>query len=335
MKLKKGFRDFLIRLGIFGIISYFLIPALLKFFAKTYGLKQTYTYQYTYLDLIIASAILIFLILKKDELKELKNYKNNILESLMFTLFSTLFFYLVFLNRYKTNISTLTLNPSNIIISGYVFYGIGLILLGLAIFNFNFFEKFFNSIMQSIGVIIAYFASVFLLKMYWRFFAVHIAKMSALLLRLTFENVSLTIPSSPTLSAGDFGVIIGPPCSGVTSLSMFAGLFALIILYDYNKLKKEKAFKYFALGFIGMYIVAILRVYFLMVIGALISPDLALNMFHNNAGWIFFVIYVLAFWYYSYPRLFNTKNSKTKTNNNKKQQNKKNMNNFKKNKLKK
>jgi exosortase/archaeosortase family protein len=47
---------------------------------------------------------------------------------------------------------------------------------------------------------------------------------------------------------------------------------------------------------IGLFLVNILRVYLLIVIGASISPDLALTLFHTYAGIILFIIYFLLFW---------------------------------------
>ena len=186
----------------------------------------------------------------------------------------------------------------------YIFYGTGILLLGLAVFSFRFAQKFIDSIAASISIIVAYSGSVLILNISWKAFSSSVATISAAMLRLFMDNVTLELTNAdPKLSAEGFSVIIGAPCSGILSLSMFLGIFALVIAYDFNRIRRHKIIKYLVIGLIGMYTVSVLRVYTLMVLGARVSPDIALGMFHNNAGWTFFIVYTLFFWYYSYPRL--------------------------------
>ena len=53
---------------------------------------------------------------------------------------------------------------------------------------------------------------------------------------------------------------------------------------------------------IGLFAINILRVYILILIGALFSRDLALGLFHTYAGLILFVLYFISFWklFYAY-----------------------------------
>ncbi|MEA3430809.1 MAG: archaeosortase/exosortase family protein [Nanoarchaeota archaeon] len=310
--IKKGFRQFLIRLGIFAIILYLIVPAIINFFAKNKQLA--FIYRGDYIDIFIISVVITFTLLKRQELLKIKPYKNNIIETSIFTIISGLFFYLLYYNKYLINLSYLATHSRTVIMFTFLFYILGIIFLGLAIFNMKIFYKFFNSIISSIGILIVYICSILILNSHWRFFANLIAKGSAFLLRLTFNNVILDLSKTdPLLGAEQFSVIIGSPCSGITSLSMFIGLFLLITIIDYNKLIKNKIFPYLTAGIIGMFAVATLRVYALMVVGIKISPEYALNAFHNNAGWIFFITYLIIFWYFVYPKLFKKANKKPKT----------------------
>ena len=304
MKLKRGFKQFLIRLGIFAVLGY-TIPFFIKLIAISIGLKEAFVYKYTYIDIFIAGLVLAFVALKRKELLKLKPYKNHLVETILLAVTAGVFYYLAFYIKYKINITYLTTNPTGAIIFLFLFYGIALAVLGLAIFNTRFLHRFFNSIAASVGIVIAYFASVLIMSIHWRFFANNVAKASAFLLKFSVNNVLLDFSRlDPRLTADSFTVGIGSPCSGVTSLSMFIGLFVLIAIFDYAKINKNRILPFFLIGLAGMFFMAILRVYVLMLIGAKASPDLALNMFHSHAGWLFFVLYLLGYWYLTYPKLF-------------------------------
>jgi hypothetical protein len=101
----------------------------------------------------------------------------------------------------------------------------------------------------------------------------------------------------------DFYVIIGEACSGVDSGIMFAGVFLFIALLDWPRLKHKLFLAMLPFGMIGMFLMNVLRVSALVVIGANYSPEFALTMFHNNAGWMLFVAYTLGFWWWAYPKV--------------------------------
>lgn len=304
MKLKRGFKEFLIRITIFAVIA-IVVPLIIKLIANLENLNLAFVYRGDYLDIFFAATVITFIALKRKELLNLKHYKNNVPETIIFAAFSAVFYYGVFYNRYVINASFLSAHIRSIIILTFLFYGIAILMLGLAVFNLRFFNKFFNSLIAALGIIIGYTSSVFVLNIHWRFFARLVTQISALLLKLTLNNVVVDFTrTDPLLTADKFSAIIGSPCSGITSLSMFIGLFLLILIIDYKKLVKNRTIPYFLIGFAGMFAVAVLRVYFLMLIGVKISPGFALNAFHNNAGWILFIIYLIGYWYIVYPRLF-------------------------------
>jgi hypothetical protein len=103
----------------------------------------------------------------------------------------------------------------------------------------------------------------------------------------------------PYIALGNFAVMIGPACSGIESLFMFVGLFILLVVYEQKRLDFRKSAFVFFLGLIGTYILNIIRVTLLMVIGQK-HPDFALGMFHSNAAWILFSVYVLVLMFCCY-----------------------------------
>ena len=106
---------------------------------------------------------------------------------------------------------------------------------------------------------------------------------------------------APLLRADGFSAVIGPPCTGITSLILFTGMFLFIVFLDWEKLNKKALLWIYPVGAFGMFLVAFLRVYVLYLVGANWSPQFALAGFHNNAGWILFVLYFLVYFYYAYP----------------------------------
>ena len=124
--------------------------------------------------------------------------------------------------------------------------------------------------------------------------------MTRFLLSIFSSSASLNLSlSNPTLALGNFSVIIGSPCSGIESMSMFMGLFLLLIVYDQNQLNFRRAGIIFVLGLIGSYLLNIIRVSAVMFVGTK-NSNFALGLFHSQVGWIFFSIFILFLTYFGY-----------------------------------
>ena len=98
------------------------------------------------------------------------------------------------------------------------------------------------------------------------------------------------------LGVNEFIVKIGKPCSGIDSMLLFTSLYALIIALDHKVLNKKTALLLFPIGLIGIFAFNIIRVYLLMLIGIHVSEDFAIGLFHQNVGWILFIIYFAIFY---------------------------------------
>ncbi|MBW2969818.1 archaeosortase/exosortase family protein, partial [Candidatus Woesearchaeota archaeon] len=112
------------------------------------------------------------------------------------------------------------------------------------------------------------------------------------------------------LTAGDFTATIGPPCTGITSLILFTGLFLFVVLLDWKKINKKTLLWIYPIGATGMFILAFIRLYVLFLVGANWSKEFAMKGFHNNASWIIFVLYFLIYFYITYPKMINKQNRK-------------------------
>jgi hypothetical protein len=78
---------------------------------------------------------------------------------------------------------------------------------------------------------------------------------------------------------------------------MFAGLYLFIFLLDFKKMDKKAALIIFPIGLIGTYAFNILRIFLLYLTGVYISPEFAVGLFHQNIGWVLFIVYFFVFWW--------------------------------------
>lgn len=105
-------------------------------------------------------------------------------------------------------------------------------------------------------------------------------------------------PQDYVIGIGDFAVVIAGQCSGVEGFALvgaFLGLYAALFRHQIR-------FGRFWLlvvpfGLMMSWLFNVLRIAGLILIGAHVSPDLAVNGFHSYAGWLFFTLLALAILY--------------------------------------
>ena len=302
--LSKGFMQFCIRFVVLVLLAYLIIPNLIVYISSMSSLEPRFSLNYTYFAMFTVGLIVVFLLYNKDEILKLKAYKQDINETLIFSAVSLCMFVLYFIILYTIKPLFVEEHFFFVLTMSYLTYALGFIFLGLMIFNYYFFKKFIRSILASFLVAIVFFNFVLILMFNWRFFSGWVTRLSYYILRLTFSDVVMDLSASdPLLAVGDFSIYIGSPCSGIVSLGLFTSLFIAITAFDWKLMRKDKLLPMFFGGLFGMYAMSIVRIYGLMVIGALISEELAMSLFHANAGWILFVIYLLTYWYFGYPYL--------------------------------
>lgn len=106
-----------------------------------------------------------------------------------------------------------------------------------------------------------------------------------------------------TLLFDKFGVTIAQTCSGIESIALFSGLYAVVGLLDWQRLNKRRYLLMFPLALTLLFGLNIVRVYLLILAGYFINPAIAFSLFHTYAGMVFFILYSVAFWLLAYGYL--------------------------------
>jgi exosortase/archaeosortase family protein len=117
---------------------------------------------------------------------------------------------------------------------------------------------------------------------------------------LDLTGIAAAVIPPHTLLLDKFGVTIAQSCSGVESIALFTGLYALVGLLDWNKLNHRRFWLLLPVALVGLFLFNIVRVYLLIIGGYYIDPEIAFSLFHTYAGMVFFIIYAGVFWKLAY-----------------------------------
>ncbi len=300
MNMSKSFKELLIKSLIF--VSLFII------FSIIIGTKL---YQYSLLDkwkieiygrigYIILFSLLGFILMYKDKLMKLKSFAFEIKDALIIVL-SFIFlslFYLFQINAYKFEISIFNMLLVHLL-------GISIFIsLALGVFGIKFTKNFILVFKKELGYFflfatIVYFAMNFVLGL-WPY-------LSFIVLKLVYFVLSfmgtVKILGTDILIYEGFAVKVAEACSGIYSIFLFLAIYIFAIFLDYKKLNLKKVLILFIPALIGAFLVNVLRVLVLMLVGAHMSQDIALGLYHSYTGMIFFLIYFAIFWSLSYKWL--------------------------------
>lgn len=291
--LKKN-KVILIKIAVFLVLSLAVVPFVVSLLEKMY--PRTFQYTFSFLPYSLLVLALFFAFNKKAILQ----YKEKI-NPLQTVLFSSLAF--ASFSFYFILTHSVLFVPQNLgfyIVISYGLYFTGFISLALAVFNLDFFHQFKKSIALSSLLTLFFFSFTIILRGSKLFMTRIVAQLSHFFLDFFYDSVSYAFGNPVTLTLKDFTAGIGAPCSGAESLSMFVGLILLLFVYDYKQIHFKKFLLVLPVGLVGVYFMNIFRISTLMVVGTH-SPDLAMNLFHSNAGWILFSFFTLAFGYFFYP----------------------------------
>ena len=107
---------------------------------------------------------------------------------------------------------------------------------------------------------------------------------------LSLFEPSLTVdPATARIGAGPFVVQVASQCSGIEGAALvtaFGLLYAALFRADLRL--GRFLLVVLPLALLASWLLNALRIALLILIGARVSPDLALNGFHSHAGWLFF-----------------------------------------------
>lgn len=102
------------------------------------------------------------------------------------------------------------------------------------------------------------------------------------------------------LMLSKFTIAVSKYCSGIDSIALFSGLYAVVGLVDWSRLNQRKFLIAFVPALLLLFCCNISRVYLLIMAGYYINPNIAFSLFHTYAGMVLFIIYSALFWSLSY-----------------------------------
>lgn len=307
--LKEFLKKILLFLVIFFIIKYLTSLALTGTeFYKTYlEIPQDFYFLYgSNFGILIQSILFIivaFILFNKENLRELESFERNKKQTILFLIISFLFLFFHYLLKYYIN-----QNLDFALQYSFFFALLKLLLnvlftifLFLAIFNTNFTFYFIKKFKKSIPLFtlagIVYYFAFLQFQNLWKFFSTIVTKVLYYAFSVTHDKVIINLTKGgPILGVNEFIVKIGKPCSGIDSMLLFTSLYALIMALDHKVLNLKRALLLFPIGLVGIFAFNIIRVYLLMLIGIHVSEDFAIGLFHQNVGWILFIIYFAVFY---------------------------------------
>lgn len=123
----------------------------------------------------------------------------------------------------------------------------------------------------------------------WPFIADVTFMASASVLGLTGQSV-VAIPETYELGINKYSVLVGRQCSGVEGFALITGFLTGYIWLFKDRLNVRRALILLPIGILASWCLNVVRISVLVSIGAMISPELAINGFHSHAGWLMFTL---------------------------------------------
>jgi len=239
-----------------------------------------------------------FILLYRKRLTEFKVFKRKTRDTIMLVLSFLLLggFYILSNNINKINSSIINIIWFHIFaLSIFVFLVLGVYGVG---FVKSFVKKFKKELVYFLIFGIIVYSLMKAVWSLWPYLSLGVLESVKFLLRIIGINVEILGPA--IIRVNGFAVEIAEACSGIYSIFIFSALYLFIVFLDWNKMNKKKAIAVFIPAVLGAFAFNILRVFILMLVGAYISRDLALGLYHSYSGMIFFLIYFGLFWWGCY-----------------------------------
>jgi exosortase E/protease (VPEID-CTERM system) len=112
-----------------------------------------------------------------------------------------------------------------------------------------------------------------------------------------FESDVFVDMDQRILGAGQFKVSILPECSGYEGIGLIVSFLTLYLWLFRRDLKFPNAFALIPIGIVAIWLLNAARIAALIGIGAHLSPEVAFNGFHSQAGWIAFLFVTIGTMY--------------------------------------
>ena len=289
-------RSLYVRFALFIGIILGIVPFIIYFVSPYFATNFTYNF----FSFPAYAAILLFAYVIYNREYFRTHQPNPTLKStLIYSLIGIACFTLYLLLRIYNPI---TLADWSIFVLLFVLlYSIGSLCIACAIFGTTFLSETYHSLFTMLIIGFIYYSLTNTLWSIWEPLARLSSQGTISLLKAFYSNAHLTYQgTTPMLNVESFTVAVGAPCSGLESLTMFLGLSILLFIYERENLNPKRFAVTMLIGLLGVFILNIIRMSLLMAIGTR-HPDFALGLFHSNAGWMFFSIFVLILLWFLYP----------------------------------
>lgn len=151
------------------------------------------------------------------------------------------------------------------------------------------------------GIAVAFF--IFLTAVYAIWQPIATVVMYSVNALLQLSGLATEVIPPDTIILEKFGITIAESCSGIESIVLFSGLYIIVGLLDWQRLRRHRYFLVLPFALLLLAAFNILRVYGLIVAGYYINPEIAFSLFHTYAGLVFFMVYSALFWAVAYKYL--------------------------------
>ncbi|MFT3974772.1 MAG: exosortase E/protease, VPEID-CTERM system [Amaricoccus sp.] len=101
-------------------------------------------------------------------------------------------------------------------------------------------------------------------------------------------------PAERLVHLDNFAVEVAGPCSGMEGFALISALLATHLWIERRSLRWPRALLLFPLAIAASFALNAVRIGALVLIGARVSPELAINGFHSHAGWLAFTLLAFA-----------------------------------------
>lgn len=296
--MKEGFKQFLVKTGIF-VALFIVFTGIIGINLFANGLLDNWKLEiYGRIGYILLFSMAGFILVYKKRLTDFKVFKRKITEYMLIVLSFVLLagFYVLEKNIYK-----LQLNLINIILVHI--FGLSIfIFLVLGVYGWSFIKDFARKFKKELFYFLIFGLVTYSLMKFvwnlWPYLSLGVLKIVYFFLKLFGLNA--VVINSDVINLNGFAVQIAEPCSGIYSIFLFSALYLFIVFLEWNKMNKMKASLVFIPAVLGAFVFNAIRMFFLMLVGAYISKDLALGLYHSYSGMVFFLIYFGLFWGLAY-----------------------------------
>ena len=275
---------------LFTLTVYLALPLLFSLIKISYAPKYTYNlFSFASYSFVL---LMIIFVLRKEIFS--RQYTSDLLlKKILFGFFSYMFFLLYFLFKFKLPLTDL--NYAFNITSAIFSYLLGIIFFAFLVFGSDFFRKNFKEVFSVLSLLSLYYVLTSVLWNKWLYFSDLVGKSVFWLLSLLISDAGIFFEADgPLIRAKEFTVSIGAPCSGIDSLSIFLGIFLILILYEHQNLNKWRLATVLGVGVFLVLIMNLIRVTSIILLGT-VAPTFALGIFHSQIGALLFILFIVFF----------------------------------------